>query len=79
MKAFAKGDRVIYVGLLDAEEYPRWGGRFGKISGTVMYVGNSAINVTWKNGLSSCAAPRSLKLLDNPHHSHPLTQIFKDI
>ena len=48
---FKKGDRVKYTSNSygDEQHNPMWGGKYGKIVGTVTG-GGSMPNVTWDNG-----------------------------
>ena len=53
MKRFKIGNRVKYISRSWGDEYanPLWGGRYGRVKGTVDYVSlsSSPISVAWDN------------------------------
>lgn len=75
-----KGDRVKYVSGKYGEDRtlnPLWGGRYGKIAGTVVEIHGPYIHVLWDRGIRNVYLLNDLSLLKKSNKNHPLTTIFK--
>lgn len=61
------GDRVKLVGSQwsESESNPRWGGKYGKIGGTVIPLasGNLPVRVKWDNGEKNAYYESDLELI----------------
>lgn len=75
---FKVGDKVKllpgYYG--DNPSNPAWGGKYGKVVGTVTKCG-AAIYVKWSTGALNTYAARDLELTGHVGIPHKLTTIFK--
>lgn len=78
MKAFKVGDKVKLVSTRysDTDINPRWGGRYGKMSGRIKEFFDGGCFVIWENGQINGYTDMNLALIEYISKRHPLTKIF---
>lgn len=64
MAALKKGDRVILIidKFKDSNSNPRWGGKHGKVVGTITALEGGKVNVSWDNNNENIYNPEDLRL-----------------